>query len=217
MSNFQVGDKVYFGSMGVKTLARVVKVNSKNLKLALLESRGSGRAAAVGSLWTVPSFMCWLYDASHPGIIVTQLLIPDAFKVGDKAYMGHPDGEKTLVLILKRNPTRYKVQLLEARGQHAAGTTFNAAPIGLTAVPADVPTPVIAPEVQAKAARTEAEIRRDIRNIYCGLSGENLTCDGELSRAQVSQRATALNARLRACFKELGREMSEGEAYGMVG
>jgi len=153
--------------------------------------------------------------------------------VGQAVSFGRPNGEKTLGVITKVNGKSVKVRQTEVRGGRPVGTLWTVAQSFCT--PVGAAPQVMAPEVQArlkanqdrdfdflrggaaKPARSEAEIRRDIRNIYSGLSPENLTCDGELSRAQVSQRAAALNARLRACFKELGREMSEGEAYGMVG
>ena len=52
--------------------------------------------------------------------------------------------------------------------------------------------------------RSETEIMRDIGFIYAEFG-----CDGELSRRQ----KTDLNRRLRACFNELGREVSESEFW----
>ena len=64
------------------------------------------------------------------------------------------------------------------------------------------------------AKRPEADILVEIRRIYSGLSPENLHCDGEISRSAAARRGAALNRRLRECFVELGRRVSEGEAFG---
>lgn len=61
-------------------------------------------------------------------------------------------------------------------------------------------------------ARTEDEIMKDILGVYCRLSPENLTCDGEASRSWVRQHERELNAQLRTLEKELGRNMDESEA-----
>jgi hypothetical protein len=70
--------------------------------------------------------------------------------------------------------------------------------------------------VQVQGKRTEKEIIDDIRNVYCALSPENLTCDGELSNKQVRVKRARLDRELRDLFKELGRPVSEEEAYGFV-
>lgn len=61
--------------------------------------------------------------------------------------------------------------------------------------------------------RPEGEVLREVRNLYCQLSPENLTCDGELPAHIVRKRAQQIQARLRVCFQELGREVSEDEAF----
>jgi hypothetical protein len=65
-----------------------------------------------------------------------------------------------------------------------------------------------------RVKRPEADILVEIRRIYSGLSPENLHCDGEISRSAAARRGVALNRRLRECFVELGRRVSEGEAFG---
>jgi hypothetical protein len=48
------GDKVYFGrAHGEKTLGEVVKVNGKSVKVKQLESRGTMKNFAVGTIWRV--------------------------------------------------------------------------------------------------------------------------------------------------------------------
>ena len=61
--------------------------------------------------------------------------------------------------------------------------------------------------------RTEKEILADISMVYDRLSPENLTCDGELSRAEVRRRSVALNKKLKQLFKEIGRVVTEEETY----
>lgn len=66
-------------------------------------------------------------------------------------------------------------------------------------------------------SRTEAAIRKDILGVYCSLSPENLHCDGEISAAAARRKAEALRKQLQALFTELGRPVSESEAYGFTG
>jgi len=55
MKTMKKGDKVYFGrGRGEKTLGEIVKVNPKSYKVKQLESRGTSKAYAVGTVWTVP-------------------------------------------------------------------------------------------------------------------------------------------------------------------
>jgi hypothetical protein len=61
--------------------------------------------------------------------------------------------------------------------------------------------------------RSEAELMEEIMDCYGGLSPENLSCDGEASRAHMQARSRELNGRLQAAFRELGRNVSEDEAY----
>jgi hypothetical protein len=62
-----VGQKVYFGRKnGEKSLGEVTKVNRKNLKVRLLEARGTYRSYKVGGLWSVPPSLCWPADEGKP-------------------------------------------------------------------------------------------------------------------------------------------------------
>jgi hypothetical protein len=63
-------------------------------------------------------------------------------------------------------------------------------------------------------ARTQNEIIKDLRDVECGLSPENLHCDGEISRAQANRKRIKLEARQRALIKELGREPTYTELWG---
>lgn len=59
----------------------------------------------------------------------------------------------------------------------------------------------------------EQTILDKIADVYTQLSPENLTCDGELAPKAVRRRYAALKRELTACFKALGREVSEDEAF----
>lgn len=58
-SEAKVGMKVLFGRPnGEKSLGEIVKVNRKNLKVILLEERGTRKSYKVGSKWTVHPSLC---------------------------------------------------------------------------------------------------------------------------------------------------------------
>jgi hypothetical protein len=63
------------------------------------------------------------------------------------------------------------------------------------------------------AKRTEEDLMNEILDCYAGLSPENLSCDGEASRAHMMKRSRELNDRLNVAFKELGYRVTETAAY----
>jgi hypothetical protein len=63
------------------------------------------------------------------------------------------------------------------------------------------------------AKRSEDEILEQVKGIYCQLSPEALTCDGELPRNQVIAKERRLRGELHTCFRELGRTVSEAEVF----
>ena len=66
-SEARVGMEVYFGrANGEKSLGRIVKVNKKNLKVELLEERGTRRGYKVGGVWNVPPSLCTPADEGRP-------------------------------------------------------------------------------------------------------------------------------------------------------
>jgi hypothetical protein len=75
--------------------------------------------------------------------------------------------------------------------------------------------PPAATEVAPPAAprRADDAIMGDIFRAYIDLSPENLSCDGERSRAQVATRRAAVNRRLAALQAEMGRRVSEDETW----
>ena len=129
------------------------------------------------------------------------------FKVGDTVLFGRTNGEKTRGRITKVNAKSYKVTTLESRGTRSQYTSGGSWRVPHSLVWADG-------QSQAKApSRPEMDILKDISNVYCGLSPENLYCDGEISHSAAMVKARHLNAKLKTLFKELGREVSEYEAW----
>jgi hypothetical protein len=61
--------------------------------------------------------------------------------------------------------------------------------------------------------RTKNEIMLDIWDVYCQLSGESLSCDGELSLSAINKKRKPLEARLTKLQKELNKDVSECDAY----
>ena len=61
--------------------------------------------------------------------------------------------------------------------------------------------------------RTEAEIMDEFDSLECQLSPENLNCVGDISHAQAQRKYNALMIRWRVLENELGRKVSEGDAY----
>jgi hypothetical protein len=133
-------------------------------------------------------------------------------KKGDRVYFGRTHGEKTLGEVVKVNRVKVKVKQLDTRGTYRSyqvGTIWTVPLSLLTKVDSSGQAVVEPP----KPKRPEAEIMNEIQWIYCQLSPENLSCDGEASFTYMRRMSTRLNQRLRECFQELGRRVSECEAY----
>ncbi len=64
--------------------------------------------------------------------------------------------------------------------------------------------------------RAEKDIMKDIAGVYNQLSPENLCCDGELPASQVAIRRARLMTELRQLQAELGRTVTEEEAFQNV-
>lgn len=74
----------------------------------------------------------------------------------------------------------------------------------------------LAPERKKQKILSEIEsgaIMRKIVDCYGRLSPENLTCDGELSARQTRHRRRDINKELEGLFAQLGRKVSETEAW----
>ena len=65
------------------------------------------------------------------------------------------------------------------------------------------------------AKRTDNEIIEQIQGCYIDLSPENLSCDGERTFAQQVNAEYGIRLKLKTLFKELGREVTESQAFGM--
>ena len=107
------------------------------------------------------------------------------FAIGEKVYFGRRNGEKTLGKITKVNRKTYKVAQIENRGtkrDYAVGTEWKVAHSLVWTAGQDRPEAALRPRPKAqnkpKYKRTETEIMGDISSLYCGLSPENLYCDG---------------------------------------
>ncbi len=61
--------------------------------------------------------------------------------------------------------------------------------------------------------RAEHDILVDVQRVYTSLSPENLGCDGELPPAAVTAKRWGLQQELRNLFVEIGRHVSEDEAF----
>ncbi len=141
------------------------------------------------------------------------------YRVGERVYFGRSHGEQTLGEIVKVNPSRLKIKQLESRGSyknHPIGTVWMVPPAlvsrpgevrqGAGLVTASTPAPPRRPP-------STDETMRAIVMLYGGLSPENLTMDGELSPTEARRRAAAIRRELRLHFRDLGREVSEDEAW----
>ena len=135
--------------------------------------------------------------------------------MGERVLFGRDSGEKTLGEVIKVNRAKLRVKQLEGRGtlrSYPVGTVWTVPPSLCQKTDASG-APV--PEAP-KPKRPEAIILEDIRRIYSRLSPENLHCDGEISRSAAARRGAALRRQLAECFKELGRRVSEDEAFRSV-
>ena len=238
IQDFDIGDRVYFGrNRGEQTLGRVVGKGRKLLKIEQLETRGQWRTRPAGTVWTVPPDFCTPVAAGSGAPVGSPLSAPptpplsttpkpppapgqdlqnagdfarDAAKVGlpvdclGKSVMVR--GRQFTIVGVKTRRPKYPVQVMGVRGGRyklSVADVTNA--LGIS----DAPAPKC-------AGRPESEIMRDILRVFVGLSPENLTCDGELSRTQVARRSAKLHGELRKLEREIGRSVSEEEAWKCV-
>ena len=139
----------------------------------------------------------------------------NVIKPGMSVVFGRTHGEQTLGVVVRVNAKTVTVRQTESRGtmrDYPVGSIWRVGrsmvkPVGSSAV-AVLPS---APAVK----RADSVILDEISNVYGELSPENLTCDGELSGAQVRRKLAALNGRLKALCSELGRWVDESECYSI--
>lgn len=157
-------------------------------------------------------------------------------RVGLIVEFGRENGERTKGVIVKMNPKKAKVRILESRGAgrgSQAGSQWGVPYSMMTAVQdavtetavamqsfAQPQNPALKAFAQAQAianqpvkynpfAHADNLILEAIYITHMELSPENLTCDGELPMHQVNARRSKLNSRLTYLYKAYGREVSE--------
>lgn len=152
-------------------------------------------------------------------------------QVGMKVMFGRSNGEQTLGEVIKVNPAKAKVKILQSRGNGRGGfvgavwsvpysmMTHAGATILLdemTPAHEDLPAlmhAIVDPPVPYNQFSETNLIMEAIVDTYNRLSPEWLTCDGELPRTQIIARKRELERRLRGLFMAMGRDVSESAAY----
>ena len=203
-----IGQKVMFGrAQGEKTLGTVLGLNDKTVKVRQDEARG-GRP--VGTEWRVaPSFVYPLDGAKvaapapPPPVVTRAPARASGWSVGDRATFTSKTGREVTGTVTRVNT---KTVTLERCDDGSRGWRVTPSMLRAPAAQAATPAP-------AAPRRAEDAVMRDIHNAYLDLSPENLTCDGELTRAQAAARRTAVLRRLADLQKELGRQVSEDVAW----
>jgi len=154
--------------------------------------------------------------------------------VGMKVMFGRPNGDQTLGEIVKKNPTKAKVKILQSRGNgrgSEVGSVWTVpyslmTPTGVAMLDEFNSRPPLALDgLMVKGTEDlpmsynelmphgDLCIMEAIVDTYNRLSPEWLTCDGELPRSQVMAKKGQLERRLKALFQALGRPVSESVAY----
>jgi hypothetical protein len=191
LGGFAVGDEVTFGrGQGQQTKGTVVRLGRTKLKVRQDEARGVKRDYPVGSVWTVPPSLCTKLGEGG-AVPATPTL---SLSVGQTVEFQGYSWDARCVTAVKGVVTKASRGSYEVYGE---GRFSNQAPA----------------DVKAIAKRDDATLVRECSSVYGGLSPENLTCDGELSRTQVRARAARLKRALKALFKEAGREITESETW----
>jgi hypothetical protein len=188
---FKVGDRVSFNARGSVVTGTVKRVNGKTL--AVLPDGESDPHR----YWRVSPGFCRAASSSTDSAAVTVLapMIPVGTTVEYEGFSWEAMGKATVTGIITK-----------VNGDGCCGAAYEVCSHGRFTVKALA-------EVRTVARRTDAEIVSECMSIYCGLSPENLSCDGECSRSEVSRRAAAYNRGLRALWKEAGRSITESECW----
>jgi hypothetical protein len=147
-------------------------------------------------------------------------------QIGTKVYFGRENGQRTLGEIVKLNPTKAKVKILEARGSSSQAGSLWGVPYSML-TPADENVVVAGRPISVQLPPKELTyspfdhinnlILEAILSCYSGLSPENLTADGERPMAQVRSLRTRLERQLRGLVAAYGGPVTEEEVYGWAG
>lgn len=108
---------------------------------------------------------------------------------------------------LRAKPERVQFQMVNMKGEKYVFSATNGNGTGYK-----YPLSVIV--VANVAKRPDAEIIEDLRGVEAGLSPENLTGDGEFSRAYVRSQMAKLSQQKRDLIAELGRTPTTKELFG---
>ena len=157
-------------------------------------------------------------------------------RIGMIVEFGRENGERTKGVIVKMNPKKAKVRILESRGEgrgSQSGSVWGVPYSMMIAVQDAITETEIAmqsfaqPDNPAFKAFAQAKSMADqpvpynrftyvdnlileaIHATHMDLSPENLTCDGELPVHAVNAKRSKLNARLTHLYKAFGREVGE--------
>ncbi|MDB4278084.1 hypothetical protein N9917_00480 [Deltaproteobacteria bacterium] len=261
-SDFSKGERVHFGrGKGEKTLAEVVKVNGKTLKVKTLEVRGTKRTYPIGSVWTVgPSYVTKLTGSAKSAPVVPKArpyskgdrveftfrsatltgtirsINSKTITVIDVSGTKYPNGVRawpsSIIRKVGTAPAKPTAKLPLKIGQAVAFQGYTYTSKGETTV-YGVVTKVNASkgsyevygggysrtcnltpaQVTPVASRDYDTLVSEVGSCYAGLSPENLSCDGEASRAHVRATAARLNRAIKALSREAGREITEADTW----
>lgn len=210
-SGFSVGDIVEFGrTHGEKTRGRITATHGgsngsgqplKSLKVEQLEERGTLRIRSAGTTWKVPPSLMRKVDGASSTPAAPKST--PHYSVGQPVrYMGKTAERGKLIDIeVVGVITRVSDATYEVFGRDFFGRNHELRHDQI---------------LGAASKRPEADIMSALCTVYSRLSPENLSCDGEASRAHMSRVRGECNRALRALQTELGRRVSEDEAYRAV-
>jgi hypothetical protein len=146
--------------------------------------------------------------------------------IGTKVIFGTENGAKTRGTVMKINRAKAKIRQDEVRNSRPIGTVWGVPPSLIQTEDGQFVTDdweivdkrvdvfmqkysdeeTMPTQIWMNQHKHEIHI---LSGIYSSLSPENLTCDGELSRSMVNQRARELQRKMDAVFVLMGRRMSE--------
>lgn len=157
-------------------------------------------------------------------------------RVGMVIEFGRENGERTKGVVVKMNPKKAKIRILESRGAGRGSESGSqwGVPYSMMIAVQDATTntaiamqsfaqpnnPAFKAFAQAKSmadqpvpynrfAHVDNLILEAIYVTHMELSPENLTCDGELTAHVANAKRIKLNARLTHLYKAFGREVGE--------